>query len=165
MAPFFWCFSYFWGGVINADMSKEKAKAMVKALQAYGKENGQRITSPREYVMEIVAAADQPMTAYDVLHALGEKLNEPKPPTAYRALEFLVQHGFLHRIESLNAYVSCGEDHKHKGSQFIICDDCGKVEEVHLCHVPEGLTKQASGKGFTLSHWNAELHGKCGECD
>ena len=145
-------------------MTKKKTTAAIEALHKFGKENGQRITAPREYVLEIIAGADQPMTAYDVLDALGEKLDQPKPPTAYRALDFLVQNGFIHRIESLNAYVSCAEDHKHQGSQFMICDDCGKVEEVHMCHVPEGLNKKAQGKGFTLSHWNAELHGKCGDC-
>jgi len=150
--------------VIKSNMGKEKATAAVKALHSYGKENKQRITAPREYVLDIIAAADQPMTAYDVLHALGQKLDNPKPPTAYRALEFLVEHGFLHRIESLNAYIACSENHKHQGSQFMICDNCGRAEEVHLCHIPEGLSKQASGKGFTLSHWNAELHGRCGEC-
>jgi len=145
-------------------MSKQKATAAVKALHAFGKENGHRITAPREYVLGIVASAKKPMTAYDVLDALGAKLDKPKPPTAYRALEFLVQHGFLHRIESLNAYISCSEGHHHQGSQFMICDSCGRAEEVHLCHIPEGLSKQASGKGFTLSHWNAELHGRCGDC-
>jgi Fur family zinc uptake transcriptional regulator len=145
-------------------MSQQKSKAAIKALHAYGKENGERITPPREHVLSIIAAAKQPLTAYDVLDLLGKKLDKPKPPTAYRALEFLMQHGFIHRIESLNAYVACCEDHKHRGSQFMICDDCGHVEEVHMCHVPDGLQKQANGKGFTLSHWNAELHGKCGDC-
>ncbi len=135
-----------------------------KALHAYGKKHGYRITPPREYVLGIIASADKPMSAYDVLDALAAKLDKPKPPTAYRALEFLVTHGFIHRIESLNAYIACAEDHKHRGSQFMICDECGHVEEVHLCHVPESLQKQASGKGFTLSHWNAELHGRCGAC-
>ena len=145
-------------------MREQRAKAAVKALYEFGKENGQRVTQPREYVLGIIAAAEQPMTAYDVLHALGEKLDQPKPPTAYRALEFLVKHGFIHRIESLNAYIACAENHKHRGSQFMICDSCGRVEEVHLCSVPEGLSKQAGAKGFTLSHWNAELHGTCGKC-
>jgi len=145
-------------------MSKQKAEAAIKALQSYGKEQGNRITPPREYALEIVASAKQPMTAYDVLDALASKLDKPKPPTAYRALDFLMQHGFIHRIESLNAYIACAENHKHRGSQFMICDACGRVEEVHLCHIPDGLSKQAAGKGFTLSHWNAELHGQCGDC-
>ena len=145
-------------------MTKQKTKAAIQALQAFGKENGHRITAPREYVLEIIASADQPMTAYDVLDALSKKLDKPKPPTAYRALEFLAQHGFIHRIESLNAYVACAEDHKHHGSQFMICQSCNRVEEVHLCHVPDGLQKQVNQKGFTLSHWNVELHGRCNRC-
>ncbi len=137
---------------------------MTAALRAYGKEHGHRITPPREYVLEIITAADGPMSAYDVLDKLGEKLDKPKPPTAYRALEFLTQHGFVHRIESLNAYVACIEDHQHRGSQFMICDTCGRVEEVHLCHIPDDLATQASAKGFALAHWNAELHGVCDHC-
>lgn len=145
-------------------MSKTKAKKAVKALYDYGAAQGLRITPPREYVLEIVAESKTPLSAYDVLDALGTKLDKPKPPTAYRALEFLTEHGFIHRIESLNAYVTCGEDHHHRGSQFMICDSCGQVEEVHMCHVPKGLENQSQKKGFTLSHWNAELHGRCKKC-
>ena len=111
-------------------MSKRKATAAVKALHIYGEKNGHRVTEPREYVLGIIAAADKPLTAYDVLDALAEKLDKPKPPTAYRALEFLMQHGFVHRIESLNAYIACAEDHKHQGSQFMICDGCGRVRKL-----------------------------------
>ncbi len=145
-------------------MSQTKIKTARKALESYAAQNGHRLTDPRLYTLDIIAGAANPLTAYDVLDELSKHLDKPKPPTAYRALEFLVEHGFIHRIESLNAYVACAEDHKHKGSQFMICDECGRVEEVHLCHIPEALKKQAEGKGFTLSHWNAELHGRCGKC-
>lgn len=145
-------------------MTTQKAQKAVKALRDFAKENGERITPPREFVLEIIAGSKKPMTAYDVLDALSGKLDKPKPPTAYRALEFLAAHGFIHRIESLNAYISCGEDHKHRGSQFMICDSCGQVEEVHTCHIPESLQKQADAKGFALSFWNAELHGTCAKC-
>ena len=146
-------------------MSKSKAQTAVKALHIYGEDKALRITQPRALVLEIIAGSKAPLTAYEVLDALGKKIDKPKPPTAYRALDFLSAHGFIHRIESLNAYVACGEDHQHQGSQFMICDSCGRVEEVHLCHIPDGLQKQASKKGFTLSHWNAELHGRCSLCD
>lgn len=145
-------------------MAKRKTKKLLDDLKAYGAEHGHRITDSRLYTLESISNSDEPLTAYDILDLLSVPLNKPKPPTVYRALEFLIEHHFIHRIESLNAYVACGEDHKHKGSQFMVCDDCGRVEEVHLCHVPDGLKKQAEGKGFTLSHWNAELHGRCGKC-
>lgn len=136
----------------------------IEQFREHCAQNKWRATAPREAVLEILADADQPLSAYDVLDALKAKLDNPKPPTAYRALEFLIEHGFVHRIESLNAYVTCSEGHKHKGSQFMICTNCGKVEEAHMCHVPQGLNEIMGNKGFTLSHWNAELHGVCGDC-
>ena len=146
-------------------MPQQRTTKAIEALRTYCKDHGQRATPPREHVLDIVASADHPLTAYDVLNKLSKKLNQPKPPTAYRALEFLMQHGFIHRIESLNSYVACGEDHKHRGSQFMICDTCGQVEEVHLCHIPDGLQKQVNQKGFNVSYWNAELHGLCRKCN
>ncbi len=145
-------------------MTTKTAQSAIKALETYAKQHDLRITPPRIFALEVIAASPKPLTAYEVLEALGGKLDNPKPPTAYRALEFLSQHGFIHRIESLNAYVACGENHHHLGSQFMICDACGRVEEVHLCHIPKGLETQAADKGFALSHWNAELHGRCRDC-
>lgn len=136
----------------------------LKNFKTYCSEHDLRITPPRIAVYDIVVTAQKPMTAYEVLEALGQKLDSPKPPTAYRALEFLQKHGFVHRIESLNAYIACGAGHRHHGSQFMICDSCNHVEEAHLCHVPKGLNEQIADKGFQLSYWNAELHGTCKNC-
>lgn len=141
-----------------------QSKAVLRNMKSFCEREGVRMTPPRLHVLEIVANSKKPLTAYEILDLLGTKLDKPKPPTAYRALEFLSKHGFIHRIESLNAFVACGEDHQHHGSQFMICDSCGHVEEVHLCHVPEGLAKQAKSKGFKISHWNVELHGRCKNC-
>jgi Fur family transcriptional regulator, zinc uptake regulator len=141
-----------------------RAQKAVKDLAEFCKASGERLTPPREHVLAIVASGKKPLTAYEILEVLGKKLEAPKPPTAYRALDFLTRHGFIHRIESLNAYVACHENHKHGGSQFMICDSCGSVEEAHLCHLPPGLQKQTDEKGFRLSHWNAELHGQCRAC-
>ncbi len=135
-----------------------------KEFQEYCDNHGLKITPPRKAVFDIITGANKPLTAYEILDEMGSVLDKPKPPTAYRAIEFLYQHGFIHRIESLNAYISCAEDHKHKGSQFMICDQCGRVEEVHLCSIPTGLRDQAEGKGFTLSFWSVELHGTCSAC-
>lgn len=139
-------------------------KEHIQYFKDYCESNGLRVTDPRLFVFEIVLKSKTPITAYDVLDALSKKLNKPKPPTAYRALDFLCEHGFVHRIESLNAYVACEEDHHHNGSQFMVCDTCGRVEEIHLCHMPESLQKQVQKSKFRLSHWNAELHGTCGSC-
>lgn len=145
-------------------MNKAEIAKLVKDVAASCKENGERFTEPRQYVLEIIAAAKKPIGAYDILAALGAKIDNPKPPTAYRAIEFLEEQGLVHRIESLNAYVMCGTDHKHEGSQFMVCDKCGDVAEAHLCELPTDLANKTEAAGFQLTRWNAELHGVCKNC-
>ena len=118
----------------------------------------------KKYKCIFVSTDKQSKEKMDILKALGKYIDNPKPPTAYRAIEFLMEHDYIHRIESLNAYVVCGTDHRHHGSQFLVCDSCGKVIEAHLCDVPDDLNQQAKRQGFTLSRWDAELHGTCADC-
>jgi Fur family zinc uptake transcriptional regulator len=137
---------------------------IIKQAESAAKEKGLRFTEQRRAALEIIADAEKPLGAYDVLERLGKYIQNPKPPIAYRALEFLQENGFIHRIESLNAYVTCSANHQHKGSQFMICDGCGNVTEAHLCTVPEALQTKAHKAGFKTSYWNVELHGLCGDC-
>lgn len=150
--------------VMTKSGSTAKKETMVQAVETYCVEHGIRFTPPRRYVLEIIASSKTPLGAYDILERLGSHIDNPKPPTAYRAIDFLREHGFVHRIESLNAYVICGVDHRHMGSQFLVCDTCGKVTEAHLCHLPKDLAAQADQAGFTLTRWDAELHGTCKDC-
>ncbi len=145
-------------------MKKTEVQALVKAAEAYCWQNGIRFTEPRRRVLEIIASSKTAIGAYDILAKLGQFLDHPKPPTAYRAIEFLQESGFIHRIESLNAYVTCHAGHKHTGSQFMICDSCGTVIEAHLCEVPKDLARKTKDEGFILSSWSAELHGQCSRC-
>ncbi len=145
-------------------MSKNDIAKRVQEMEAACKEKGIRFTDPRRYVLEIVAGAKKPVGAYDILEALGKYIDNPKPPTAYRAIEFLMEQGAVHRIESLNAYVLCHTDHRHHGSQFLICDRCGGVTEAHICNVPSNLAARAKEEGFQVARWDAELHGVCKSC-
>ena len=124
----------------------------------------ERFTKPRLEVLKIIAASAKPLGAYEILDKLGDVIQSPKPPTAYRAIEFWQQKGFIHRIASLNAYVICHAGHPHQGGQFMICDDCGAVIETHLCDLPEPLKNSAKNNTFVPSSWNVEIHGLCSEC-
>ncbi len=139
-------------------------ETLIKAYDQYCKDNNLRISHPRSEVLKIISISKKPLSAYDILDKLATVIKSPKPPTVYRALENLIAHGFIHRIESLNAYIACHENHRHNGSQFLICDSCGFVEEIHLCTIPEALQKQSIQKNFTVHHWNVELHGRCNAC-
>ncbi len=123
-----------------------------------------RLTIPRLHVLKIICSNKKPLKAYQVLKQLGKVIKNPKPPTAYRAIEFWKKNNFIHRIESLNAYTSCKEGHLHKGSQFMICNDCGIVIESHLCELPEILKKNIKKNTFRPSSWSLEIIGVCSEC-
>lgn len=145
-------------------MNKTEIKRLITTIEAQCEAQGIRFTTPRRHVLEIIAASKTPVGAYDILAKLGDYLDNPKPPTAYRAIEFLQEQGIIHRIESLNAYVICHADHRHNGSQFLICDECGAVIETHLCHLPDSLEKRVEEEGFQLTRWNVEIHGLCKNC-
>ncbi len=124
----------------------------------------ERLTTPRLEVLKIIAGSLKPLGAYEVLKRLGEVIKSPKPPTAYRAIDFWEESGFIHRIESLNAYLACHADHKHKGGQFIICDGCGMALEIHICKLPESLKKNTEENQFAPLSWSVEVHGLCEKC-
>lgn len=126
--------------------------------------HNERLTKPRLEVLKIIAESDKPIKAYTILEQLGNVLESPKPPTAYRAIEFWVQKGFIHRIESLNAYFFCQEEYKHIGSQFLICNKCGLVLETTFCELPIMLKKNAEKNTFLPLNWSMEVYGLCEQC-
>lgn len=139
-------------------------KLVLKNASNYCEQNKHRLTGPRTQVLEIIASSSKPLGAYEILEKLSKTLENPKPPTVYRAIEFWQKHGFVHRIESLNAYVTCGAGHQHKGSQFMICNDCGQVEEIHQCHLPQDFGQKIKENGFKIDYWNTEITGQCKHC-
>ena len=138
--------------------------SIIDQAKAFCLQYGERLTKPRLEVLQTVAGSKKPLGAYEILERLDKILESPKPPTIYRAINFWVEKGFIHCIESLNAYITCHADHRHKGSQFIICDDCGIAIETHLCELPDTLQKSVAKSAFTLSSWNVEIHGQCSQC-
>ena len=71
------------------------------------KKNKWRLTEPRLEVLRIISLSKKPIKAYDILKKLANKIKNPKPPTAYRAIEFWQSHHFIHRIEpQLNFFAS-----------------------------------------------------------
>lgn len=141
-----------------------KKTNILKNAENYCTENGFRFTDPRRLMLKIISAAKRPITAYEALEKLSKTIDNPKPPTAYRAIDFWVEHGFIHKIESINAFVTCHAGHIHEGSQFMVCNDCGAVEEVHLCHLPKDLEKKIHKNKFKMKRWNTEIHGQCYRC-
>ena len=115
-------------------------------------------------VLELVWGSHRAVKAYDLLAALGDGEGAAKPPTVYRALEFLMAQGLVHRIDSLNAFVGCPQPGRSHNAQFLICGDCGDVSELSAASIDRAVADQAAGSGFALSRKIIELHGKCPRC-
>ena len=139
-------------------------KAELESAEARCLGAEQRLTAPRRRVLELLLEAGQPAKAYDLIAAFGAGGAPAKPPTVYRALDFLERQGFAHRIESLNAYVACRQGPEDHAAAFLICDCCGDTREVEPLGV-ERLAKLAGEAGYTLNVVTIEAHGLCGACE
>lgn len=122
----------------------------------------ERLTAPRRRVLELLLAADAPMKAYDLIATYGQDGEPAKPPTVYRALDFLERLGFAHRIESLNAYVPCRRDGEPHRAAFLLCSCCGAAEEFEPDF--QGQLAAAAQKGFLVETMTLEARGLCPAC-
>lgn len=128
-------------------------------------ERGVRLTPQRRRVLEIVASSPRPLGAYDIMAAMDrESSRKTAPPTVYRALDFLLEQGLIHKIASLHAFMSCHHpDHDH-ASQFLICKDCGRVDELDSLNIDEGVHAAATAVGFLPQQQTVEVLGRCARC-
>ena len=136
----------------------------LRAAEALCARRGLRLTTLRRRVLELVWSRHEPVRAYDILDRLRDERRGAAPPTVYRALDFLMQNGLIHRIESLNAYVGCGAPGESHTGQFLICRDCGSVGELDDPEIARLLARKAAGMGFDVERQTIEITGLCPEC-
>jgi len=123
-----------------------------------------RLTPRRRQVLEIMLSSHQPMGAYDILSRLNRAGSADRiaPPIVYRALEFLMAEGLIHRIESRNAFITCVHPGHESIAQFLICRDCEQVAEIETS--AQSLLAAADNLGFAADHSVVEITGVCAEC-
>lgn len=133
-----------------------------------------KLTPRRLQVLSLLTQSHQPMGAYEILDQLNqaertaaldasEKTQAVAPPIVYRALEFLVAEGLVHRIESKNAFISCDHPGHQYAAQFLICSGCDKVAE--LDNPDSSLLTEADNLGFKVDHSVVEITGVCKGCN
>ena len=136
-------------------------RSALKAAEAACQERAVQLTPVRRRVLEILLESHAAMGAYDVLARLdGEGLGS-KPPVAYRALGFLVEQGFVHRIERLNAFIACVHPGATHEPAFMICRSCGTVAEAQA---NAAMDQTAAQSGFRLEQTMIEAEGLCPSC-
>ena len=143
------------------------AAAFVAAVERACGERGLRLTEIRARVLGLVAAAGKPIKAYDLLEQVraGEGAGAAAPPTVYRALDFLLANGFIHKLESINAFVACHHPNSAQHSvPFLICDRCHSAVELEDAQVVAALDERARALGFVPQAQTLEVHGLCAKC-
>ena len=135
---------------------------------------GVQLTPLRREVLRLVLEAEAPIGAYALLDQLKASRAKAAPPTVYRALDFLLEQGLIHRLERLNAFMGCAEaldghghhhDHAHDHPhQFLICRGCGATREISDHGVAEAISAAAAKAGFSAARSTVEIEGYCGKC-
>jgi Fur family zinc uptake transcriptional regulator len=121
----------------------------------------------RKSLLGLVAEAGKPVKAYDLLELVreGEGAGAAAPPTVYRALDFLLANGFIHKLESVNAFVACHHPSTAQHSvPFLICDRCHSAVELEDKAVVAALDERARALGFVPQAQTLEVHGLCARC-
>ena len=147
------------------DHDRCSADAMAHA-EALCTARGQRLTPLRRQVLETLAESHKTLGAYEIMDRMAEQGPRPAPITVYRALDFLLENGLVHRIESRNAFLACiGEHETGAGTTvFLICERCGAVGEANSKAVADTLQSAARAVGFTPKARVIEVTGVCAHC-
>ena len=126
---------------------------------------GFHLTPLRRRVLDVFSDSAAPLGAYAILEELSRRERKQiAPPTVYRTLDFFLEHGFVHKIESINAYAPCEHlGHAHHG-MLLICETCGRSEEIEDSEVMEAIGGSAAAAGFVLRRVVTEAHGLCRNC-
>src|ERR687898_850852 len=147
------------------DHDRCSADAMAHA-EALCAARGQRLTPLRRQVLETLAESHKTLGAYEIMDRMAAQGPRPAPITVYRALDFLLENGLVHRIESRNAFLACIGGHEEGAGTtvFLICERCGAVGEANSKAVADMLQRAASAAGFTPKARVIEVTGVCAHC-
>jgi Fur family zinc uptake transcriptional regulator len=148
---------------LSIALSKNKQGIFNKAKD-YCEQQGVRFTPLRARVYEILLNEDSSIGAYDLLDKLRAVEDNAKPPTVYRALDFFLDLGLVHKVESNNTFKACHHFGCSHPVQFLICDSCGDVQEIQSQGVKDTLEAQAKENDFEIMTQTIEAHGVCRNC-
>lgn len=127
-------------------------------METRAKSEGLRLTDMRRRVLCILLESHQAMGAYDILNRLVAEGEPAQPPIVYRALGFLTEHGFAHKVESQNAYIACQYPAQAHNAGLLICRKCKSVGE---CKVERPILE---AEDFVIENQTLEAEGLCQNC-
>ncbi|WP_022709615.1 Fur family transcriptional regulator [Pseudochrobactrum sp. AO18b] len=128
-----------------------------------------KLTRNQNLVLEALAKAEFPLSAYTILDQLREE-GFRAPLQVYRALDKLLEYGLIHRLESLNAFIACAHPHHHEHGHlhgiaaFAICDKCGLASEFSEPEIEDCVQHWTQKNHFHPTKTTLEIRGLCASC-
>lgn len=136
----------------------------IAAAEARCEKESLRLTPVRRKVLKLLLREHRALGAYEILDLLREAGFGSQPPVAYRALEFLIAHGFVHKLERMNAFVACAHPGQTHSPAFMICRLCETVAEAQSEPTKGALEAAARAAGFRIERTVVEAEGVCPAC-
>lgn len=147
----------------NCDHHNKCTKKAIKAADQYCNTRGLRFTSIRKKVLEIIWETHNPIKAYDILDKL-KGIGAEKPPTVYRALNFLLDNRLIHKLSSQQSYIGCEHANAHDQCYFLSCTECGDITECCSNELDNAFSKVVTKAKFNQSNVVCEISGICSIC-
>ena len=145
-------------------MKNNEVTRVLEQAETLCHERGVRLTAQRKSVLRLLCLSDKALGAYELLDQMRGVIKNPTPAVVYRALDFLLEQGLVHKLETQHAYISCTHPEHPHSSQFLICDDCGDVTEIEDFSMSKRLKEMSKSKGFRAKRPVVELLGTCEQC-
>ena len=140
-------------------------KAALRLAREICQKNKVNLTPTKEQVLKLIWQSHRPIGAYQIQDQLARISGKAvAPPTVYRALQFLIRVGLVHKIPSLNSFIACPFPNSPQSNLFLICEECGNIAEVSCSSVDYLMQKTCRNANFNLNSKNIELFGLCVLC-
>lgn len=136
----------------------------LRTAEALCQQRGKRLTPIRRKVLEILLKEHRSLKAYELLDLIRDVQHGAAPPTVYRALDFLVEEGLVHRLDAINAWTACLDAAGEPHDLLVVCTQCGAVAELSDPELSRKLAERVANAGFVLSGHETELRALCQQC-
>lgn len=149
---------------IEIDCPANACEAFLERAESRCREHGAQLTPIRREVLALLLRSENGLKAYDLLAKVKEQRGNATPPTVYRALDFLIEQGLVHKIERLNQFVACRHESHQTPGLFLVCPCCGNVSELHDHALMAALVQRIGQAGRTLDGHEIEIASICPDC-
>ncbi|GAA5234944.1 transcriptional repressor [Verticiella sediminum] len=148
----------------SASCSPHRVDDALAVAEALCARRGRRFTPIRRKVLELLLRHQRSLKAYELLDEIRAIHPNATPPTVYRALDFLLEEGLVHRVDTLNTFIACGDADGAPHNLLVVCTGCGAVAEIHDDVVRKRLADRIDKAGFKLSGGEMEVKALCKNC-